>query len=160
MNITDSMAATNKKFRWLKVLFFVLYLILLCYLLFFWDRMGRVQNLEYRYNLTLFKEIRRFWEHGGMLLFANVFGNVLVFIPFGYFLPSIFKHCQGAFFTILYALEFSLNAEIIQLWTKLGSFDIDDILLNTIGGIIGYILFLVCIKLENRRENGGTKKKI
>ena len=44
---------------------------------------------EYHYNLVLFKEIRRFWEYrdqvGFFAMFTNLFGNVIIFIPFGFF---------------------------------------------------------------------------
>jgi len=45
--------------------------------------------------------------------------------------------------TVFYSFELSLLVELIQLVTKVGSFDVDDIILNTIGGAIGYIVYKV-----------------
>jgi len=46
---------------------------------------------------------------------------------------------------VFFSFEFSLLVETIQLVSKVGSFDVDDLLLNTIGGAIGYLNFY-CIK--------------
>ncbi len=43
--------------------------------------------------------------------------------------------------TLFYSLGLSLGVEVFQLLTRVGSFDVDDLLLNTIGGILGYVLF-------------------
>lgn len=51
---------------------------------------------EYRYNLVLFKEIKRFWQYreqlGWYAMFTNLFGNVIIFMPFGFFLPMASKY--------------------------------------------------------------------
>ena len=81
--------------RILGAVLFVLYLVLLTYFLFFAEEMGRSPDVraEYSYNLTLFKEIRRFLLYRNILgwraVFLNIFGNVLAFMPFGFFLPVI-----------------------------------------------------------------------
>lgn len=144
----SSMAAGKKKeaSRFFVWLFFILYLIVLFYFLFFAEGMGRLHtDSEYRYNLTLFREIKRFYVYheilGWRAFFLNVFGNVLIFMPFGYFIPLLMKQKKNVFFTTLFSFELSLCVEIIQLFFKLGSFDVDDIFLNTIGGFLGYLLF-------------------
>lgn len=81
---------------------FILYIGFLLYFLIFSDWYGRTGGMnEYHYNLVLFKEIKRFWiyrEQLGWVSFANLFGNVLIFMPFGFFyadgkpLPEFFSH--------------------------------------------------------------------
>lgn len=44
----------------------------------------------------------------------------------------------------LFSFEFSLLVETIQLVSKVGSFDVDDLMLNTLGGILGYVIFSLC----------------
>ena len=88
------MAATNSgKTRKIEKLFFVLYLLVLAYLLFFAEGMGRTISTGYRYNLEPFCEIKRFLYHvdilGWKTVFLNVAGNVIAFMPFGFFLPRI-----------------------------------------------------------------------
>lgn len=77
----------------------------------------------------------------------NIVGNVVCFMPFGFLLPTIskskiVKNVVGVFFcTVL----FTTAIETIQLVTKVGAFDIDDIILNTIGGILGYLVMRVTL---------------
>ena len=138
-----------------KVLF-VLYVLFMLYFLLFSDWYGRTGATEdYRYNLILFTEIRRFcqeWEIlGWESVFMNLVGNVIVFMPFGFFM-SLAKGRPHFFGVIGVSLGFSFVVEVFQLFTKVGSFDVDDLLLNTLGGILGYLIFLVW--RSRRRKNG------
>ena len=148
MLTTNSMAASKKRQNpWIWVCFFV-YLVALFYMLFFAEAFGRTGHVEeYRYNVTLFREITRFYRYGKShswdLFLFNVVGNIVVFIPFGMFLPHLFKRCRNLIFTMLLSLEFSLVIEMIQLLSRVGRFDVDDLLLNTIGGSVGCILFFI-----------------
>lgn len=68
--------------------------------------------------------------------------NILLFIPFGYMLPCIFRKLQKALWSvILIGFICSLLTETVQLVTHLGWFDLDDLLNNTIGCIVGIILY-------------------
>ena len=123
---------------------FVCYVGFLIYFLIFSDWYGRTGSAgEYRYNLILFQEIRRFWmyrdEVGYFAMSTNLLGNILIFIPFGFFMPmaSRYRSFTG---TVFYSFGLSLCVELFQLVTMVGSFDVDDLLLNTIGGVLGYLL--------------------
>ena len=151
------MAASKntKRKKSLYVVLFAAYLILLFYFLFFSEGLGRASTeAEYRYNLTLFREIKRFIEYRHVLgykaVFLNVVGNVIAFMPFGFLLPPLMNYKTNWFVTTIWAFLFSLFVETIQLFFRLGSFDVDDMLLNTVGGLLGYI---ICILLK------GTKGK-
>ncbi|MVB10239.1 VanZ like family protein [Caprobacter fermentans] len=74
-----------------------------------------------------------------MRILENVFGNIIIFIPFGLLLPMILKKENKN--TILNGVIFSAFIEIIQFILGLGSTDIDDLIFNTIGVITGYLLF-------------------
>ena len=144
---------------------FIMYMILMIYFLFFSERYGRKSPDEaYRYNLTLFKEIKRFWEArsviGWRISALNLAGNVAAFIPFGAILPVLNKRMRHFFRIAALGMVVSLIVEVIQLLTRVGSFDVDDILLNTIGTAAGYGIFAVCnhIRLagERKRAAGDT----
>ena len=151
-----------------KVLF-VFYILFLFWFLLLSDWYGRGRGMsEYHYNLELFKEIRRFWvyrEELGFLAFANLAGNVLIFVPFGFFMPMASRAWNRSFFlTVFYSFGISFFVEVFQLLTKVGSFDVDDLLLNTAGGLCGYILFALCNVIrrsyvEKRQRERQTKKK-
>ena len=136
---------------------FIAYLLFLSNLLFFSTDFGRTEfgEGEYRYNLTLFQEIGRYYYFGirtgsWRLFLWNVVGNVCVFVPLGIFLPILFARCRNGLLTVLLTLELSLSVEFIQLVTKVGSFDVDDLLLNTIGGLCGFIFITVYDKYRRR----------
>ncbi len=129
-------------------LLFYLYIILLSYFLFFSEHYGRENIMkDYHYNLEFFKEIRRFITYRRQLGFeaflVNILGNVLAFTPFGFLLPLIDKKYRKFIYTTFLCLLFSLCVELLQLYLKVGIFDVDDIMMNTAGGIIGYIIYLV-----------------
>ena len=125
---------------------FIFYLLALAYFLFFAEATGRTfSDRTYQYNLILFHEIRRFITYRRQLGFAavalNLVGNVIAFVPFGVFLPLLVKRVRSLVKTSLLGFEFSLFVELVQLFGKVGSFDVDDILLNTLGVMGGYLLF-------------------
>ena len=148
------MTKATRKVRIFGRIFFVAYMILARYFMFFSETLDRTMvSDQYRYNLTLFKEITRFWNmrhiYGWNITIINLLGNVVCFMPFGFLLPmvskrSVFKNFLSVTFL---AMLFSIGIETAQLVTKVGAFDVDDIFLNTIGGLLGYI-FLKFTKLR------------
>ncbi len=158
------MAATNKRKKIFMWVCFTAYLLFLSYLLFFSSHFGRTEHGEgeYRYNLTLFQEIGRYVSYGirtgsWYLFFINVCGNVAVFIPIGLFLPVLIERCKNVFLTVLLCLEISLAVEVTQILSRVGTFDVDDLLLNTLGGVLGYIIFVIWNKHRNKTDKKETK---
>lgn len=149
----------SKKFRIIGKILFILYILFIVYFLIFSDWYGRTGTMdEYHYNLVLFREIKRFWNYreevGLFAMFTNLFGNVIIFIPFGFFMPMASKY-RSIFSTVFYSFGLSLCVETFQLITKVGSFDVDDLLLNTVGGLVGYLIFVLGEALRRRH----VKKK-
>ena len=153
----------NKSYRFiLKSAAFFIYLALLCYGLFFAESMGRVVPREdYTYNLVPFLEIRRYMRNvetiGVYRVCINLIGNVAAFLPFGFILPGLWpdgekKHPLTMFFV---AASFSASVEILQLVTRVGSCDVDDVILNTCGAMIGYLFYQVIrqMRIYNKRSN-------
>lgn len=137
---------------------FVVYLLSLAYFLFFAEATGRTfTERTYQYNLIPFHEIRRFLVYRRQLGFGavalNLAGNILAFVPFGVFLPMLVKRARSFGKTLLLGCEFSLLVEIVQLFSKVGSFDVDDILLNTLGVFAGYVLFGLLRVLHWHKKN-------
>lgn len=149
-------AETKKRIRLISWILFVLYLVILCYLLFLSEGYGR-RNFpmrEYRYNLKPFQEIRRFWIYrervGFAAAFLNLGGNVIGFLPVGFFLPILNNRFRNGFLVTVLGFCFSLTVECIQLVCKVGSFDVDDLILNTLGAFLGYLLFAACNWMRRR----------
>ena len=149
---------TKKKIKTAGAVLFVLYILALIYFLFFADRYGQraFAEREYHYNLVLFTEIRRFWTYreqlGFLAVAANLLGNVVGFMPFGMILPLISRNARGFFFITFSGFTLSLCVEVTQLMTKLGSFDVDDLLMNTLGAAAGYLIFAVCHGIYDKKR--------
>lgn len=79
--------------------------------------------------------------------FINLAGNVIMFIPIGYLLPRIWRKTRGFFSIFLITVIFIVLVEALQFFTGLGSCDIDDLILNVPGAMIGYFLW----KLTRRK---------
>lgn len=135
---------------------FALYMGLLVYFLFFAESYGRVAGMqqEYRYNLKLFEEIKRFWiyrrEVGLLAMILNIFGNVIGFVPFGYILPVMTYRFQNWLLVTLGGFSLSLCVETVQLVFRVGCFDVDDLVLNTLGAFLGYVSFWICNEVRRK----------
>ena len=130
----------------------VLYGCVIIYFFLFSDRLGRVDGYStYRYNLIPFEEIRRFILYrnnvstGAFIL--NLIGNLLVFFPVGFLMPLWRNKKTGGIYVAAVAFLFSLCIETLQLVTKVGVFDVDDLLLNTLGGLVGWICYYASLKV-------------
>ena len=134
----------------------MIYLAGLCYFLFFAENYGRVFGQEnYRYNLVPFKEIERFWTYRrelGIHSFYNLAGNILGFVPAGFFIPILMKNKRGFLFTSCVTFQMSFLVEVLQLIFRVGSFDVDDMILNTLGGMLGYLLLTRMEKWRNHEK--------
>ena len=152
----------KKTLRICSYVIFGVYIILLLYFLFLAESTGRTcEERSYHYNLILFREIRRFWVHrkslGTMAVVLNLLGNIAAFVPFGAMLPMIHSRFRSLLYMTLLTFEFSLIVELIQLVAKVGSFDVDDLLLNTIGGILGYLIFYIFHKIGRHKIEKASK---
>ena len=150
-------SAKNENYAfWGGRVLFLIYLAGLCYFLFFAENYGRVTGLEkYRYNLVPFREIERFWKYRrelGIHSFHNLAGNILGFVPAGFFIPMLWKEKRNFLYTVCMTFQLSMQAEILQLIFRVGSFDVDDLLLNTFGGMLGYLLLILLKKWRDHEK--------
>ena len=98
------------------------------------------------YNLVPFTEIFRY-EIGSKLFVYNVVGNIMAFVLFGIIVSAYIKP-KTALAPFLISLIVSTTVEFVQL--NIGrSFDVDDIILNVVGCIIGYLLYIGCSAIHS-----------
>lgn len=83
----------------------------------------------------------------------NLVGNVIGFVPFGFILPLLTKKFQKLSIVTAATFFLSLSFEILQLVFEFGSFDVDDLILNTFGGILGYIPVKLYLMIVNKKNN-------
>ena len=125
---------------------FIVYVFVLSYLVFFSERYGRIRYSTPQCNLVPFQEINRYLSQFREITFVaviNVIGNTLIFVPFGALLFIFSKKLATCYSTILLSLLLSLVIETTQYFTMVGVFDVDDIILNTLGGFIGWIAYKI-----------------
>ncbi len=77
-------------------------------------------------------------------------GNIAVFVPFGLALPIVFRWRLGK--TLLSFMLFITLLEVLQMLTRRGSFDIDDILMNSAAVVLGYGILVCFRKLTNLKR--------
>ncbi len=104
-------------------------------------------------NLKPFKTIKLMYNGRHISTesqYKNLGGNLIGFVPMGIFLPLLFKKLRSFAAVAAIVFAISLAYELIQLCTGLGVFDVDDLILNTAGGIIGCIIHF-CAALVYRQ---------
>jgi len=121
----------------------IIYILILLYLLF-------VRDMDFHggqfisINIVPFMTIKNYTSliaYGRYRLFIiNVLGNIVVFIPFGYLVIKYFMKYQKKYILIIFAICIPCTIEITQYIFHLGILDVDDVILNFIGIIIGYLL--------------------
>ncbi len=146
-----------------QILFFlyVLFIIKVIIFKFSWEQMNAIVNSWQKgviweglstANFEPFKTIKlyiRYYSRTGINSFENLFGNILVFIPFGYLLTYVHPICRNILILLANSFLFIIGIEVFQLFSAFGAFDVDDIILNCFGAIIGYLLFIIFHKKRN-----------
>jgi len=140
------------------VFYFILYIFLLFNLVMLDDFFGRasmgvIWNFDPRYldsfllnrvNLIPFRTVLEYLNSFSIPFYTkiiNLLGNILAFVPFGFFAQVVFNKKPSLLKFILIMISTSLFIEVIQLIFLVGSCDIDDIILNVLGAVFSYLLF-------------------
>lgn len=121
-------------------LVFIIYILCLYYILMGQDGTSGV-------NLIPFKEMFRY-SFGSYKFMKNIVGNILLFIPFGFF-ASYYLNNRKASLILIVSLIVSGLTEGLQYYTG-RVFDIDDIILNVFGGFIGYLLYVGLMAIKGK----------
>ena len=123
--------------RELLSLIFVIYILCLYHVVTF-------QDVNYgTNNFVPFREIFRY-SIGSAKFIKNIVGNILLFVPFGFFSSYYLKN-KKMLTTLILTLITSSTIEIVQYYIG-RVFDIDDIILNTVGGMIGFYIYILFLK--------------
>lgn len=97
-------------------------------------------------NIIPFKTIKDFFRHYETDAFCvNIISNIVIFIPWGFFLPLLKKKNQKIIYLLFLLIAITVFIEFFQLFIKRNT-DIDDIILNFAGGCIGAIIYFITAK--------------
>ena len=156
-------AKNNRRLRMISRLLFILYMAIALYVLLLSENFDRRAKTEYRYNLVPFQEIDRFYHllgterHEKAML--NLAGNILCFLPFGLYQAVYLERKRHVVVKVTaLTLLFSFSVELVQLYFKTGIFDVDDLILNTFGGMTGALLYCFS-QLFVKKGRGSSKQK-
>ena len=129
-------------YKELLMLGFIIYSMCLFQIVTFQDEVSWSTN-----NFIPFREILRY-NIGSRLFIKNVLGNMLLFLPFGFFTSYLLDN-KKPLLTVVLTLIASLSIEVVQL--MIGRvFDVDDIILNVLGGAFGFYLYNILDRLGKR----------
>lgn len=76
----------------------------------------------------------------------NIIGNIVMFMPIGFLIPLVYDKLNSYKKVVLFGFVTSLIIELTQLFLARGT-DVDDLILNTIGAVLGYLVFIIFEKL-------------
>ena len=147
------MIAYNKRLTDYTLLRRLILILLVCYILwiFYITLYDRPPHSDYRYNYQLFWS---YIEDGdGSFYFKENILNLLIFIPIGLVFPIVWKRTK-LWHVFIIGLMTSVSIESLQLVLKRGFSELDDVFHNTLGAILGFVLFkgIVAIYEDYRLE--------
>lgn len=126
----------------LLMLSFIIYILCLFQVVTFQDDATWATN-----NFIPFREILRY-NMGSRLFFKNVVGNMFMFVPYGFFVSYYLKN-KKPHLTVILTIITSFSIEMVQMFIG-RVFDVDDIILNVFGGLLGYFIYFVLGKICER----------
>ena len=135
-----------RQFSWL-LCFWSFFLIIFATIIlfnlpFYFDPASSVLNLQ---------PLQWLWEDDVMQrIIDEIIPNILLFVPFGVFAPTIFRRLRRFYFAALTVFLLTLSIEVFQFFIGRSS-DVDDLIANFFGGIIGFWIFMALGRLfENK----------
>lgn len=153
--------ANSKVIKIAKHLIFIFYIFVLFYLVLlkggdaihiaahFRGRLTWLEKLN-TINFIPFKTIAYYLSSGQSyhIVLTNLLGNILAFCPMVFLLPMLISKRRKMIYTLFITVLIGLSIEVSQLIFMLGSCDIDDMILYICGGILGYLAYVVFLKLQ------------
>lgn len=138
-------------------LFFIYFLILVNLTMFKYGNLMLDFNIKFYINYIPLVETINMFRNDFLdinIALHNVIGNILLFIPLGFGIPLFFNKKNKLSKIILYGFTASLTIELIQLFTPYNTTDIDDVIFNTLGAVLGFIIFNIIYKIFKNTKLG------
>lgn len=127
-----------------------LYIVVLLY----FTVTGRYSHEEYEYQINFFTSYRWFFQYNGEQVLRQLLINLVMLMPVGFLLPVVINAKHKYLITMALSLLLTVFIETMQLITKCGSFEIDDIINNFVGAVIGMLIYMLLNKIiQNRKGN-------
>lgn len=132
----------SRKRYTLLVTLLIIYTIIIIYFMFFGFGRPQINNTIQEYRFSIIPTRIPLWYPKKLsLLWFFSLGNLLAFVPFGILIPMIFN-IRYLKFIFIFLISIT-TLEILQMITYLGSFDAEDIIINSIGASIGFFSYKI-----------------
>ncbi|MDQ0918252.1 VanZ family protein [Paenibacillus sp. V4I5] len=134
--------------------------------LVYWMFLGFGRNMhttgQLAYNVVPFRTIGMYVLHvdsfSTRTWVINLFGNIGLFMPYGILLPYLFRSAKRYGTFLLYFGCPLVGLELLQMLLRVGSFDVDDVILNLLGASISFVLFAAAKRSLAGRESNRRYK--
>jgi len=158
----------NKIIKIILLILFIIYFIVLTKLILFKYGYNFLKAAMMEWNISL---VRQHTQSANIIPFSTIvwsirmggwkitllFYNIIAFVPFGIFC-KLYSYKSTLLKSLIIGVLVSLLFEVIQLVTLLGEFDIDDIILNTLGVFIGYLVSVATGNIYKRLRKDEVEK--
>lgn len=151
----------NKIFKLIIIFMFAFYLIAVAFVYYktryYHPTISHLDHIRLNSNFIPFKTVWEYAEHiknetvNFDSIIWNLLGNLILYLPFGGFMPLIFSKLRSFKKTFCVSLAVILLAELSQMLFRYGRFDVDDIILNAAGTAIGYLIWKLFDRLCSAR---------
>ena len=144
----------GRGFNWLRAAA----ILILCgwFVLTVYVTLLRGENMSSYYNFQLFLAWQEAWNQFTLQVWLNVLLNIALFVPLGV-LPLVFRYAEKWYLMLATGFLTSLAIESIQLVTRRGMFDVDDLFCNTVGAMLGWGI-VMAIRAIIRRGDGWKRR--
>ncbi|WP_058306136.1 VanZ family protein [Gracilibacillus massiliensis] len=169
----------HKIYRIVLWLIFISFLLLSSFLLIFERIIVRINDYfngieGNRYHTTVSDDaslVESFWDNANLIpfsntyhyltgsdyfplvvIFNNIIGNILVILPLGLLLPLLFETYRKFSKLVVTVTVLTVLVEVTQITLRIGQFDVDDIILNVVGGVIGYLFSRVVLFVNSKLQ--------
>lgn len=119
-------------------------------LLFYFTVLGRYSSDIYQKEIYFIYSYQQLFEHFDRNSFFQILVNVGMLMPVGFFMPMLLRE-RKILWTLVTAMFITCSIEFMQIVMRCGTFEIDDILNNMLGAVIGLLLYQVVKKFFSKQ---------
>ena len=154
----------SKVFKRILVIAFILYIPILIYTTFFgarttvygmsiWEYAVRMANLKPFKTISMYtKMLKDPSNQMFSVALVNLAVNLVLFVPMAYLIPALFPKLRNFFVTIGVCIGSLVIIELMQVFTRRGSFDVDDFILNMIGAVFGFLIWVIQYYSDKKKK--------
>ncbi len=111
--------------------------------LLYFTVLGRYSKSYYRYETEIFAAYRQYFETSDKNVLIMIIINLLMMIPISFLLCMVIKSKCKYLWVMLISVSLSLLIEVLQLVTRCGTFEVDDLINNTVSTVFGILIYLI-----------------